>query len=130
MFHLTFLFEHWSYRVKTILNIFRSTLKNFLAEASTHATRENVWTIYGIMGFIKLLAGKFELGMVQYNNCHRRWYPIDVPFLGEYMIVITNRKRVGQIRGQDIYRITSFEIVPFVKDLSSLTPAQVRHMER
>lgn len=72
MFHLTFLFEHWSYRVKTILNIFRSTLKNFLAEASTHATRENVWTIYGIMGFIKLLAGKFELGMVQYNNCHRR----------------------------------------------------------
>jgi SacI homology domain len=45
------------------------------------------------------------------------------------MIVITNRKRVGQIRGQDIYRITSFEIVPFVKDLSSLTPAQVRHME-
>ncbi|KAI8580280.1 hypothetical protein K450DRAFT_280022 [Umbelopsis ramanniana AG] len=75
------------------------------AEASTHATRENVWNIYGIMGFIKLLAG-------------------------EYMIVITNRKRVGQIRGQDIYRITSFEIVPFVKDLSSLTPAQAADEQR
>ncbi|KAH8548524.1 SacI homology domain-containing protein [Umbelopsis sp. PMI_123] len=91
---------------REVIVIDRSTGKlHCTAEASTHAKRENVWTIYGIMGFIKLLAG-------------------------EYMIVITNRKRVGQIRGQDIYRITSFEIVPFVKDLSSLTPEQAADEQR
>jgi hypothetical protein len=47
--------------------------------------------------------------------------------LGEYMIVITDRKRIGQIRGQEVYRITSFQILPLVKNLTGLTSAQVRY---
>jgi hypothetical protein len=50
---------------------------------------------------------------------------VNIPFLGEYMIVITDRKRLGQLRGQDIYRITSFQILPLVKNLNSLSSAQV-----
>jgi len=65
----------------------------------SNTSPENTLTIYGILGFIQLLAG-------------------------EYMIVITDRKRLGQIRGQDIYRITSFQILPLVKNLSALTSAQ------
>ncbi|KAG2176447.1 hypothetical protein INT43_005687 [Umbelopsis isabellina] len=43
----------------------------------------------------------------------------------EYMIVITDRKRLGQIRGQETYRITSFQILPLVKNLTGLSSAQV-----
>lgn len=47
--------------------------------------------IYGIIGVIRLLAGP-------------------------YLIVITGRRLVGKINGEDIYRVTSTKLIPFQRD--------------
>jgi hypothetical protein len=49
-------------------------------------------TIYGIIGTISLLRG-------------------------EYLLVITGRECVGTIRGHDVFRITSYKIIPFAEDV-------------
>ncbi|KAI8391264.1 SacI homology domain-containing protein [Radiomyces spectabilis] len=63
--------------------------------------QETVRDIYGILGFIRLLAG-------------------------EYMIVITNCDCIGSIGGQDIYRISAFQILPLAQDLSELSELQAQ----
>lgn len=58
-------------------------------------------TIFGVLGRIKLLAGY-------------------------YLIVITERKLMGQICGHDIWRIENIEIIPFNKTLLHLNQKQVK----
>ncbi|RUS17025.1 YKL212Wp-like protein [Endogone sp. FLAS-F59071] len=43
---------------------------------------------------------------------------------GEYMIVITNRERIGRLSGHDIFRVTSFQILPLPRNLLSLSESQ------
>ncbi|KAI9257265.1 SacI homology domain-containing protein [Phascolomyces articulosus] len=56
--------------------------------------------VYGIMGFIQLHAG-------------------------EYMIVITGYERVGSLKGSDILRATTFQILPLPHNLSRLSETQI-----
>ncbi|KAG0001692.1 hypothetical protein BGZ79_004302 [Entomortierella chlamydospora] len=60
---------------------------------------EEVMILYGIIGFIRLLAG-------------------------EYMIVITDRLRAGRIGGHDIFKLKSYKIIPFSHNNMSLSDAQ------
>ncbi|KAI8332862.1 SacI homology domain-containing protein [Chlamydoabsidia padenii] len=55
--------------------------------------------IHGVVGFIQLLAG-------------------------EYLIVITGRESIGAIQGKQIYRASSFEIIPLAHGISSLSSQQ------
>lgn len=41
------------------------------------------------------------------------------------MIVVTDRASVGSIRGQDVYRVSSFQILPLPRNLKGLSPEQV-----
>ncbi|KAI8143514.1 SacI homology domain-containing protein [Fennellomyces sp. T-0311] len=66
--------------------------------------QETTLAICGVMGFIQLQAGY-------------------------YMIVITNRELVGTIRGHDIYRVGSFQILPLPRSLAGLTEVQ-KHDEQ
>ncbi|KAK7571960.1 hypothetical protein V9T40_014432 [Parthenolecanium corni] len=59
----------------------------------------NMMTIFGVLGRIKLLAGY-------------------------YLIVITERKLMGQICGHDIWKIENVEIIQFPKTLLHLTQKQ------
>ncbi|KAI9317191.1 SacI homology domain-containing protein [Dichotomocladium elegans] len=43
---------------------------------------------------------------------------------GYYMIVITNRDKVGVIRGHDIYRVSSFQILPLARNLNGFSDIQ------
>ncbi|KAJ8656399.1 hypothetical protein O0I10_007967 [Lichtheimia ornata] len=56
-------------------------------------------TVYGVLGFIQLISGY-------------------------YLIVITNRENVGTLRGHDIYRVGSFQILPLARNLSGLSEEQ------
>lgn len=58
-------------------------------------------TIFGVLGRIKLLAGY-------------------------YLIVITERKLMGQICGHDIWKIENVEIIQFSKTILHLTQKQVK----
>ncbi|KAF7721893.1 hypothetical protein EC973_003961 [Apophysomyces ossiformis] len=61
--------------------------------AQTKVLKELV--VYGIMGFIKLQA--------------------------EYMIIITGRQRIGALCGSDVFRATSFQILPVPSNLDMLS---------
>ncbi|ORE02789.1 hypothetical protein BCV72DRAFT_43735 [Rhizopus microsporus var. microsporus] len=65
------------------------TLPNVQEEEST------LW-IYGVMGFIKLLAG-------------------------EYLLVITERESIGSIHDKNIFRVGAFQILPLARNLDKLT---------
>ncbi|KAI1317511.1 hypothetical protein EDD11_008318 [Mortierella claussenii] len=60
---------------------------------------EEVMMIYGILGFIRLLAG-------------------------EYMIVITDRLKVGRIGEHDIFKLHNYKIMPFSRNNLALSEAQ------
>ncbi|KAI8382402.1 SacI homology domain-containing protein [Blakeslea trispora] len=57
--------------------------------------QEIVLDVYGILGFIKLLAG-------------------------EYMLTITKREKVGLIQDKVIYRVGAFQILPLAHNMNSL----------
>ncbi|KAG0282616.1 hypothetical protein BGZ96_000304 [Linnemannia gamsii] len=60
---------------------------------------EEVLTIYGVIGFIRLLAG-------------------------EYMIVVTDRIKVGRMGEHDIFRLKDYKIMPFSRNYLALSEAQ------
>jgi hypothetical protein len=51
---------------------------------------------------------------------------LDWVLLGEYLIAITGRESVGAIQGKQIYRASSFEIIPLAHGVASLSSQQVR----
>ncbi|KAI8971960.1 SacI homology domain-containing protein [Mycotypha africana] len=61
--------------------------------------QEGVVDVYGIMGFIRFLAG-------------------------DYMLVITDREEIGSIQGKKIYRIGAFQILPLAHNLNQLSVNQ------
>ncbi|KAG2226042.1 hypothetical protein INT45_002508 [Circinella minor] len=61
--------------------------------------QETTLSISGVMGFIQLQAGY-------------------------YMVVITDSESAGSIRGHDIYRVGSFQILPLARSLAGLTEIQ------
>ncbi|KAF9581927.1 hypothetical protein BGW38_000885 [Lunasporangiospora selenospora] len=68
--------------------------------ATKVSTQEDSMTIFGVMGFIRLLAG-------------------------EYMIVITERSKIGSIGKKDIYRIKDYKVLPLARNNLVLNPAQI-----
>ncbi|KAG0249212.1 hypothetical protein BG011_009504 [Mortierella polycephala] len=70
------------------------------APAGRISADEEVMTIYGILGFVRLLAG-------------------------EYMIVITDRTQDGQIGGHDIFKLKDYRILPLSRNNLALSDAQV-----
>lgn len=56
--------------------------------------------IYGVLGTIRLIAGN-------------------------YLIVLTGRRKVGSINGQSIWLVTGTEMIPYPKTLLHLTEKQV-----
>ncbi|CAO3571408.1 unnamed protein product [Mortierella alpina] len=61
---------------------------------------EEVMTIYGIVGFIRLLAG-------------------------EYMVVITDRTKVGRLGEHDIFKLKDYKILPLARNNLALSEAQI-----
>ncbi|KAG0350434.1 hypothetical protein BG005_010051 [Podila minutissima] len=61
---------------------------------------EEVMTIYGVIGFIRLLAG-------------------------EYMVVITDRTKIGRIGEDDIFKVKDYKVLPLSRNNLALTEAQV-----
>ena len=49
---------------------------------------------------------------------------------GELLIVITDRQRMGKVRGADIWRMTGFKIMPFTKGKKHLSERQAQLEER
>ncbi|KAG0198584.1 hypothetical protein BGX28_007973 [Mortierella sp. GBA30] len=70
------------------------------APAGRVSADEEVMTIYGIVGFIRLLAG-------------------------EYMIVITDRTKAGRIGEHDIFKLKDYKILPFARNNLALSEAQI-----
>ncbi|KAG0272970.1 hypothetical protein BGZ95_011233 [Linnemannia exigua] len=71
----------------------------FNAPTNRVTADEEVLTIYGVIGFIRLLAG-------------------------EYMIVITDRIKVGRIGEHDIFKLKDYKIMPFSRNYLTLSEAQ------
>ncbi|KAF9406010.1 Phosphoinositide phosphatase sac1, partial [Podila epigama] len=67
--------------------------------ASKVSSDEEVMTIYGVMGFIRLLAG-------------------------EYMVVITERTKIGRIGDNDIYKVKDYKVLPLSRNNLALTEAK------
>ncbi len=53
-------------------------------------------------------------------SCRQRFW-----LLGEYMIVITGKERVGKLDGSDVWRMTSHQLLPFAPSRDHLTETQV-----
>ncbi|ORZ26991.1 SacI homology domain-domain-containing protein [Lobosporangium transversale] len=87
--------------VKENVVIDRSTGNVQVNSPPTKASSEaEAMTIYGIIGFPRLLAG-------------------------EYMIVITDRTKVGRIGEHDIYKVKDYKVLPLSRNNMALTEAQV-----
>ncbi|KAF9924153.1 hypothetical protein FBU30_005821 [Linnemannia zychae] len=71
----------------------------FNASTNRITADEEVLTIYGVIGFIRLLAG-------------------------EYMIVITDRTKIGRLGEHDIFSLKKYKILPFSQNYLSLSEAQ------
>ncbi|KAG0374584.1 hypothetical protein BGX24_010218 [Mortierella sp. AD032] len=71
----------------------------FNAPTNRVTADEEVLTIYGVIGFIRLLAG-------------------------EYMIVITDRIKVGRMGEHDIFKLKDYKIMPFSRNYLALSEAQ------
>ena len=48
--------------------------------------------------------------------------------LGSYLVVITKKTKVGDIHGQDVWRVTATEVLPFKRTTMHLTEQQVRNL--
>ncbi|KAF9314496.1 hypothetical protein BG003_004114 [Podila horticola] len=70
------------------------------APAGRVAADEEVMTIYGIVGFIRLIAG-------------------------EYMIVITDRTKIGRIGDHDIFKLKEYKVISFARNNLGLSEAQI-----
>lgn len=82
------------------ISIQRSTGEIHLnAPAGRIPADEEVMMIYGVVGFIRLLAG-------------------------EYMIVITDRQKVGRIGEHDIFKLKDYKIMSFSPNFLALSEAQ------
>ncbi|XP_071957671.1 phosphatidylinositol-3-phosphatase SAC1-like [Antedon mediterranea] len=46
---------------------------------------------------------------------------------GHYLVIITKKRKVGEIKGETIWKITSTEIIPYRKTLLHLSEIQQRH---
>ncbi|KAF9177286.1 hypothetical protein BGZ51_008757 [Haplosporangium sp. Z 767] len=68
--------------------------------ATKVSSDEEVMTIYGVIGFIRLLAG-------------------------EYMVVITERTKIGRIAENDIFKVKDYKVLPLSRNNLALTEAQV-----
>ncbi|KAF9171742.1 hypothetical protein BGX21_005750 [Mortierella sp. AD011] len=66
--------------------------------ASKTSSGDEVLNIYGVIGFIRLL-------------------------LGEYIIVITERTKVGQVSGHDIFKVKDYRVLPLSRN--NLTQTQI-----
>ncbi|KAG0325403.1 hypothetical protein BGZ99_000650 [Dissophora globulifera] len=64
------------------------------------SSQEEVITIYGVLGFIRLLAG-------------------------EYIVVITERTKIGRIGEHDIYKIKDYKVLPLSGNSVALSDSQV-----
>ncbi|KAG0335497.1 hypothetical protein BG004_008425 [Podila humilis] len=71
-----------------------------VSPASKAASDAEVMSIYGVIGFIRLLAG-------------------------EYMVVITDRTKIGRIGENDIYKVKDYKVLPLSRNNLALTEAQV-----
>ncbi|KAF9971087.1 hypothetical protein BGZ73_006013 [Actinomortierella ambigua] len=69
------------------------------APAGRVSTQEEVMTIYGVIGFIRLLAG-------------------------EYMIVITDRTKIGRIGENDIFKVKDYKVLPLSRNNLALSQTQ------
>ncbi|GJJ73667.1 phosphatidylinositol 4-phosphatase [Entomortierella parvispora] len=69
------------------------------APAGRISADEEVMMIYGIVGFIRLLAG-------------------------EYMVVITDRTKIGRIGEHDIFRLKDYKVLPLSRNNLALSEAQ------
>ncbi|KAG0234357.1 hypothetical protein BGW41_001185 [Actinomortierella wolfii] len=70
------------------------------APAGQVSAQEEVMTIYGVIGFIRLLAG-------------------------EYMIVITDRTKVGRIGDHDIFKVKDYKVLPLSRNNLALSQSQI-----
>ncbi|KAF9954367.1 hypothetical protein BGZ70_010590 [Mortierella alpina] len=61
---------------------------------------EEVMTIFGVIGFLRLLAG-------------------------EYMVVITERTNIGRIGDHDIFKVRDYKVLPLSRNNLALTEAQI-----
>ncbi|KAG0049080.1 hypothetical protein BGZ83_006057 [Gryganskiella cystojenkinii] len=68
--------------------------------ASKVSSDVEVMNIFGVIGFIRFLAG-------------------------EYMVVITERTNIGRIREHDIYKIKDYKVLPLSRNNLALTEAQI-----
>ncbi|KAI1315426.1 hypothetical protein EDD11_000814 [Mortierella claussenii] len=68
--------------------------------ASKVSSEDEVMTIYGVIGFVRLLAG-------------------------EYMVVITERTKVGRIGEHDIFKVKDYKVLPLSRNNLALAEAQV-----
>lgn len=70
------------------------------APAGRVAADEEVMTIYGIIGFIRLIAG-------------------------EYMVVITDRIKIGRIGDHDLFKLKEYKVISFARNNLGLSEAQI-----
>ncbi|KAI8364685.1 SacI homology domain-containing protein [Radiomyces spectabilis] len=70
-----------------------------------HSTVPHDLVVYGIMGFINLHAG-------------------------EYMIVVTERQRIGSLQGHDIFQATSFKMLRVPRSTTGLSEQMLQDEER
>ncbi|KAJ3220303.1 Phosphatidylinositide phosphatase SAC1 [Clydaea vesicula] len=87
-----------------VINRENGGLKRNAPPSSTLA-QEEVLTTFGLMGIIKLNAG-------------------------DHIIVITDRKKVGNFAGNDVYRITGTKVIPVPKSRLHLSERQVQDDDR
>ncbi|KAJ1344203.1 hypothetical protein BSLG_001343 [Batrachochytrium salamandrivorans] len=103
------------------------------APPSPTLAQEQVTTIHGIMGIIRLNAGNasleiktnriysFVIGLLQpFSNL------LSTTISGDHIIVITGCKRSGTLGGHDIFALTRHDILPVHKSQSLLTERQIQ----
>ncbi|KAG6385861.1 hypothetical protein SASPL_154744 [Salvia splendens] len=91
-----------------------------------------IQTIYGVVGMLKLLAGKKwtwgeKCGRVRPQRPYQKLVGI-VALVGSYLLVITGRECVGSYLGHSIFKVTSLKVFPCDHSLKNF-PEEQKKME-
>lgn len=78
------------------------------------------------MGTIRLVAGRrAHMGSAQTLTCKMALTEV-MRRTGMYLIVITRKKKVGEILGHAVWKVVDFDVISYKKSVLHLSETQVR----
>ncbi|KAJ3300068.1 Phosphatidylinositide phosphatase SAC1 [Borealophlyctis nickersoniae] len=91
--------------------------------------QEEVITIYGLIGIIKLNSGEeMRVRLCRFSRVKADIYRNSMT-KGDHLVLITDRDKIGKINGKEIFKLTRHKIIPVQRSRLHLSDQQIKDDE-